>query len=138
MLSFRSPFIEALPGDPLTDVRPRQVYGALWSKAPPTPVAAPRLVTYSREVAEELGLTEAEPGAIVCRVAPTFVRFGNFELCTSRGDVKLLKALADYVITGFFPELGPPSKQTYAAFFREVARRTAKLIAHWQAVGFVH
>ncbi|MDY7228145.1 protein adenylyltransferase SelO [Hyalangium rubrum] len=84
------------------------------------------------------GNPQAEPGAIVCRVAPTFLRFGNFELCTSRGDVKLLKQLADYTVTHFFPELGAPSKETYAAFYREVARRTARLIAHWQAVGFVH
>jgi uncharacterized protein YdiU (UPF0061 family) len=84
------------------------------------------------------GNPEPEPGAIVCRVAPTFLRFGNFELCTSRGDVALLKQLADYTLTHFFPELGTPGKETYAAFFHEVARRTAKLIAHWQAVGFVH
>ncbi len=84
------------------------------------------------------GHPEAEPGAIVCRVAPSFLRFGNFELCTSRGDVALLKRLADYTVTQFFPELGAPSKDTYAAFFNEVARRTARLIAHWQAVGFVH
>jgi uncharacterized protein YdiU (UPF0061 family) len=84
------------------------------------------------------GHPEAEPGAIVCRVAPSFLRFGNFELCTSRGDVGLLKQLADYTLKHFFPELGEPSKETYSAFFREVARRTARLIAHWQAVGFVH
>jgi uncharacterized protein YdiU (UPF0061 family) len=84
------------------------------------------------------GHPEAEPGAIVCRVAPSFLRFGNFELCTSRDDVALLKQLADYTVTQFFPELGKPSKETYAAFFNEVARRTARLIAHWQAVGFVH
>jgi uncharacterized protein YdiU (UPF0061 family) len=84
------------------------------------------------------GNPEAEPGAIVCRVAPSFLRFGNFELCTSRNDVALLRRLADYTVTQFFPELGQPSKETYAAFFHEVARRTARLIAHWQAVGFVH
>ncbi|WNG26487.1 YdiU family protein [Cystobacter fuscus] len=84
------------------------------------------------------GNPEAEPGAIVCRVSPTFLRFGNFELCASRGDVGLLKTLADYTLKNFYPELGAPSKDTYAAFFLEVARRTARLIAHWQAVGFVH
>jgi uncharacterized protein YdiU (UPF0061 family) len=84
------------------------------------------------------GNPEPEPGAIVCRVAPSFLRFGNFELCTSREDVALLTRLADYTVTQFFSELGKPSKETYAAFFHEVARRTARLIAHWQAVGFVH
>ncbi len=84
------------------------------------------------------GNPQAEPGAIVCRVAPTFLRFGNFELCTSRDDLALLKLLADDTVKRFFPELGAPAKETYAAFYREVARRTAQLIAHWQAVGFVH
>jgi uncharacterized protein YdiU (UPF0061 family) len=263
MPQFHSRFLESTPGDPLTDRRPRQVHGALWSKVQPTPVSAPRLMAWSPEVARMLGLDEAtlqsaeavqvlagnalwpgmvpyaanygghqfghwagqlgdgraivlgelvapdgtrhelqlkgagptpysrradgravlrssireflcseamhhlgvpttralslvatgdtvirdmfydgnpeaEPGAIVCRVAPSFLRFGNFELCTSRGDVALLKQLADYTVTHFFAELGAPSKETYAAFYREVARRTARLIAHWQAVGFVH
>ncbi len=56
------------------------------------------------------GNPEAEPGAIVCRVAPSFLRFGNFELCTSREDLELLKQLADYTLTHFFPELGTPSR----------------------------
>ena len=38
------------------------------------------------------GHPEAEPGAIVCRVAPTFLRFGNFELLHQPGDVALLEA----------------------------------------------
>ncbi|HEX8440873.1 protein adenylyltransferase SelO [Archangium sp.] len=99
------------------------------------------LVATGDEVIRDMfydGHPEAEPGAIVCRVAPSFLRFGNFELCTSRGDVGLLKTLADYTLKHFYPELGEPSKATYAAFYREVARRTARLIAHWQAVGFVH
>ena len=32
------------------------------------------------------GNDEPEPGAIVCRVAPTFIRFGHFELFASRGE----------------------------------------------------
>jgi uncharacterized protein YdiU (UPF0061 family) len=99
------------------------------------------LVTTGDSVIRDMfydGHPEAEPGAIVCRVAPSFLRFGNFELCTSRGDVALLKQLADYTVTEFFPVLGKPSRDTYAAFFSEVARRTAQLIAHWHSVGFVH
>lgn len=41
------------------------------------------------------GNAEYEKGAIVCRVAPTFIRFGNFELFASRQDTKNLKLLAD-------------------------------------------
>ncbi|HEY0880990.1 MAG TPA: protein adenylyltransferase SelO family protein, partial [Archangium sp.] len=84
------------------------------------------------------GRPELEPGAIVCRVAPTFIRFGNFELPTSRDDVTLLKQLTDFTLTHFFPHLGAPSKESYAQLLREVAERTARLMAHWQAVGFVH
>lgn len=253
----------ALPGDPSDDPRPRQVLGALWSKVAPTPVAEPRLVAHSPEVAELLGLSpetlqseafvamlagnrlpdgavpyaanygghqfghwagqlgdgraislgelrapsgasyelqlkgagrtpysrrgdgravlrssvreflcsEAmhhlgvpttralalvrtgeevvrdmfydgrpayEPGAIVCRVAPSFVRFGSFELLASRKESALLRQLADYTLTRFYPELGPPTPESIRDMYFEVAERTARLVAHWQAVGFVH
>jgi uncharacterized protein YdiU (UPF0061 family) len=84
------------------------------------------------------GRPEAEPGAIVCRVAPTFLRFGNYELPSSRGDEVLLRTLVDFTLRHFFAELGAPGPAAYAALLREVAARTARLIAHWQAVGFVH
>jgi len=260
---FTRRLLDALPGDPRTDTEPRQVHGALWSRVQPTPVAAPRLLAFSRPLARELGLDEAllqdpgtaqvlggnttwpgmdpyaanygghqfgnwagqlgdgraivlgelvrpdgrtaevqlkgagptaysrradgravlrssvreflcseamhwlgvpttralslvatgddvvrdmfydghpeaEPGAIVCRVAESFLRFGNFELPASRGETGLLRQLTDFALTQFFPELGPPSPQAYAALLGEVARRTARLIAHWQAIGFVH
>ncbi len=256
--TFTSRFLDSLPGDPLADNAPRQVRGALWSKALPTPVAAPRLLAYSREVAAQLGLTEEgvrdpafvsvlagntappgvtpfaanygghqfghwagqlgdgraiglgelagfelqlkgagptpysrrgdgravlrssireflcseamhhlgvpttralslvltgervvrdmfydghpepEPGAIVCRVAPSFLRFGNFELCTSREDVPLLRRLGEFTLKNYFPHLGAPSKESFAQLLIEVAQRTALLMAQWQAVGFVH
>ena len=84
------------------------------------------------------GNPQAEPGAIVCRVAPTFVRFGNFEILAANHEHEALKQLADYVITMHFPELGAPSPATYAAWFEEVCRRTAVLMADWMRVGFVH
>ncbi len=260
--TFGSRFVDALPGDPRSDASPRQVEGALWSPAPPTPVAAPRLCAHSADLAAELGLTAAmaspeaaavlggnalwpgmrpyaanygghqfghwagqlgdgraiglgeltapdgrvhelqlkgagptpysrrgdgravlrssireflcseamhhlgvpttralslvatgdvvvrdmfydgnpmaEPGAIVCRVAPSFLRFGNFELPASRGDVALLRTLVGFTLANWFPEFGPPSKAACAAWLCEVAERTARLVAHWMAVGFVH
>ena len=84
------------------------------------------------------GNPKAEPGAIVCRVAPSFTRFGNFQILTARGDVVLLKKLADYTIRTDFPHLGEPSPDVYIAWFTEVCRRTAEMIVHWQRVGFVH
>jgi uncharacterized protein YdiU (UPF0061 family) len=79
-----------------------------------------------------------EPGAVVCRVAPSFVRFGNFEIHASRGENELLQRLVDYVITQHFAELGAPSARVYARWFEEVCRRTGVMLAHWMRVGFVH
>ncbi len=84
------------------------------------------------------GHPRPEPGAIVCRVAPTFLRFGNYEIFAAREEVDVLKKLVDYTITTFFPELGPPSPTAIVGWFREVVRRTAELVASWMAVGFVH
>jgi uncharacterized protein YdiU (UPF0061 family) len=84
------------------------------------------------------GNADYEKGAIVSRVAPTFIRFGNFELFAARKDVKNLKQLTDYTIKHFYPELGKPSKETYIKFFKEVANRTLEMIINWQRVGFVH
>ncbi|GGW54171.1 uncharacterized protein YdiU (UPF0061 family) [Winogradskyella epiphytica] len=79
-----------------------------------------------------------EKGAVVCRVAPTFIRFGNFELFAARKDLANLRKLTNYTIKHFYPELGEPSKETYIQFFKEVTNRTLEMIIHWQRVGFVH
>ena len=79
-----------------------------------------------------------EKGAIVCRVAPSFLRFGNYEIFAARNDVKNLKILVDYTVKNHCPHLGSPSKETYLAFFKEVAAKTLETIVHWQRVGFVH
>jgi uncharacterized protein YdiU (UPF0061 family) len=84
------------------------------------------------------GNPQPEPGAVVCRVAPSFVRFGNFQILYAQQELEVLRALADYVLRMHFPELGEPSPATYAKWFEEVARRTGDLIARWMAVGFVH
>ncbi|WP_246073337.1 protein adenylyltransferase SelO [Formosa sediminum] len=84
------------------------------------------------------GNPEYEKGAVVCRVAPSFLRFGSFEIFAAREDVKTLRTLTDYTIKHFYPELGPPSKNTHLAFFKAVSERTLKLIIDWQRVGFVH
>ncbi len=303
-LRFDNRFVRELPGDPDSDTRPRQVYGALHSPVTPTPVPAPRLIAYSSEMAAELGISaadvmspafaqvfggntlldgmqpyaasygghqfghwagqlgdgraitlgetvdaagarlelqlkgagptpysrnadgravlrssvreflcseamhhlgvpttralslvatgehvirdmfydghpRAEPGAIVCRVAPSFIRFGNFELPASRGDVALLNQLIDFTIRRDFPELiaashggrGAPAHDVSggarglltppndaaagldslggggptaidgavrAEWFGQVCERTARMIADWMRVGFVH
>ncbi|MBA2279975.1 MAG: YdiU family protein [Acidimicrobiia bacterium] len=81
------------------------------------------------------GNPEPEPGAVVCRVAPSFTRFGTFQLPASRGDTDLLRQLVDVTIRTDFPHLEPGDT---AALFREVCERTADLVVHWMRVGFVH
>jgi uncharacterized protein YdiU (UPF0061 family) len=277
-LRFDNSFVRALPADPEAGPRVRQVHGALYSRVDPTPVAAPRLLAHSREVAALLGIDETdiaspafarvfggnalldgmepyaanygghqfgrwagqlgdgraitlgetvnakgerwelqlkgagltpysrtadgravlrssireflcseamhhlgvpttralclvatgedvvrdmfydgnprrEPGAIVCRVAPSFIRFGNFELPASRGDEPLLQQLVDFTIRRDFPELiagaeqgrraaagadAPLDEAVRAGWFGQVCERTARMIAHWMRVGFVH
>lgn len=262
-LSFDNRFTRELPADPETENYRRQVLQACYSRVQPTPVAQPQLVAYTREVARELGLTDAacesaeftqifsgnrllsgmdpyatcygghqfgnwagqlgdgrainlgeivnhhgqrwvlqlkgagptpysrsadglavlrssvreflcseavhhlgvpttralsltvtgeqvirdmfydghpkaEPGAVVCRVAPSFLRFGNFQIFAVRGEIGVLQQLVDYCIRTDFPHLGEPSRAVYLAWFEEVCRRTARMIVHWLRVGFVH
>ena len=262
-LRFDNAFLRELPGDPEAGPRLRQVEGALWSSVEPAPVAAPRLLAHSREMAARIGFSEeevaspefarvfggnallpgmqpfaanygghqfghwagqlgdgraitlgevvnaagerwelqlkgagptpysrsadgravlrssireflcseamhhlgvpttralclvgtgeavvrdmfydghprAEPGAIVCRASPSFIRFGTFELPYSRGDTALLRRLADFCIRRDFPHLRGKGEALYADWFAEVCARTATMVAHWMRVGFVH
>lgn len=84
------------------------------------------------------GHPREEPGAVICRIAPNFIRFGNFEIFAARNDLATLQQLTDYTIRTFFPQLGNPGKDSYIGLFREVCHSTAKLIVDWLRVGFVH
>jgi uncharacterized protein YdiU (UPF0061 family) len=266
-LRFDNAFVRELPGDPDEGTSRRQVHGALYSRVMPTPVVAPKILAYAREVAAILGIDESdiatpqfaqvfagnallpgmepyaanygghqfgqwagqlgdgraitlgesinprgerwelqlkgagatpyartadgravlrssireflcseamhhlgipttralclvatgelverdmfydgrpalEPGAIVCRVAPSFIRFGNFELPSARGDTALLEKLVEFTIRRDFPHLDTSAdverSALRAAWFAEVCERTATMIAHWMRVGFVH
>ncbi|KAI8818936.1 uncharacterized protein EV422DRAFT_559109 [Fimicolochytrium jonesii] len=79
-----------------------------------------------------------ETGAVVLRLAPTWVRFGNFEIFIARGDVENMKRLADWVIKNHYPECDALTNTKYSQWLREVVRRTAIMIAGWQSVGFCH
>lgn len=261
-LRFDNFSLRALPGDPSDDVRRRQVHNAMYSQAAPTPVSAPYVVAWSKEMAELLGLDERhvessafaqvfsgnallegmvptaarygghqfgswagqlgdgraislgeavardgqrwelqlkgagptpysrmgdgravlrssvreflcseamhylgvpttralslvgtgdlierdilysgdpklEPGAIVCRAAPTFLRFGSYELPARRGETDLLRTLVEYTIDQYYSPLKGRADR-YTAFYNEVCQRSAALVAHWQRVGFVH
>ncbi|MFN8696135.1 MAG: protein adenylyltransferase SelO [Burkholderiales bacterium] len=265
MLNFDNRLLRELPGDPDTTNVTRQVRGAVWSRVAPTPVAAPKLLAYSREMVDALGLDETaiasppmvnalagnavllgsepfatvygghqfgnwagqlgdgraiylgevigrdqkrwelqlkgagptpysrradgravlrssireflcseamhhlgvpttralslvatgdavvrdmfydgnpehEPGAIVCRVAPSFTRFGHFEIHAARNDVALLNQLIDFTIARDFAEASYPQAriERIGAWFTDIAERTALMVAHWMRVGFVH
>ena len=84
------------------------------------------------------GHPQDEHGAIVCRVARSFLRFGSFEIFAARHDHENLRKLADFTISNYFPDLGSPAPETYVTWLKEIARRTAKLMVNWMRVGFVH
>ena len=99
------------------------------------------LVTTGDKVLRDVlynGNAAYEDGAVVCRVAPSFIRFGNFQLFAARKDIKNLKTLADYTIQYFYPEITVSGKEKYLQFYQEVVNRTVEMVLHWQRVGFVH
>ena len=104
------------------------------------------LVTTGDDVVRDMlydGNPAPEPGAIVCRVAPSFTRFGTFELPAAMGETDLLRSLVDYTLEHDFPHLGVPSsdeqrRDRLVELFAEVSQRTAVLMLEWMRVGFVH
>ncbi len=78
-----------------------------------------------------------ETAAVVTRLAPSFVRFGSFEYFYWTEQHDALSQLADFVIDRFYPD-ARASAQPYLALLEQVARRTARLVAQWQGVGFCH
>ncbi|KAG6472953.1 protein adenylyltransferase SelO-like [Zingiber officinale] len=121
------------------------------------------LVTTGKLVNRDMfydGNSKDEPGAIVCRVAQSFLRFGSYQIHASRGkeDLEIVRTLADYTIGQHFPHIEIMNKSDdlsfkvggvgssvvdltsnkYAAWSVEVAERTASLVASWQGVGFTH
>ena len=103
------------------------------------------LVTTGEQVMRDMlydGHPQYEPGAIVCRVSPSFIRFGNFQIFSARNEVDELRQLADFTIRHHFAHLldayAQGSPQLYSAWFTEVCQLTVTMIVHWMRVGFVH
>jgi len=82
------------------------------------------------------GRAAYEPGAIVTRVAPSFLRFGNFEMLAARQDNEQLQKLVDWTISQFYPQLSGENK--IIDWFKEIVAKTASLMVEWLRVGFVH
>ena len=116
---------------------------AMFHLGVPTTRALSLVATGEQVVRDMLydGHPAPEPGAVVCRVAPSFTRFGHFEILAARGETDLLRRLVDFTIRAEFPQLTnaeAPSESTYVAWFAEVSRRTVEMIVGWMRVGFVH
>ena len=86
---------------------------------------------------DEVYRERIEPGAMLTRLAPSHVRFGNFEVFYYRNQFDPIHTLADFVIQHHYPELWNETDR-YALWLETVVERTALLIAQWQAVGFCH
>ena len=112
------------------------------------------------------GDVRRERASVITRLAPTFIRFGSFEVCKTRdprtgasgpcvGRVEVIRQLMDYVASSFYPDIdaqysagggegggsggrvgGKAARDV--AVYGEVVRRTARMIAAWQCVGFIH
>lgn len=97
------------------------------------------LVTTGEQVLRDMfydGNPEYEPGAIVMRVSPSFLRFGNYEMPAARKELDNLKKLVNWTIDRFYPHITGDDK--IIQWFREVMIRTATLMVEWMRVGFVH
>lgn len=84
------------------------------------------------------GNAKPEKGAVVMRTAPTFLRFGHFQLLTAQEEIDTLKQLADDTITHYFPEIAVDEPQSYHQLFKQITQKTIEMIVGWYRVGFTH
>lgn len=99
------------------------------------------LVTTGEMVLRDImydGNSKLEPGAVVCRVAPSFIRFGSFQIHTLRGDKETLEILLDHTVSNHFKNHSIKDDDSIIIWCKEIAKSTAEMIAHWMRVGFVH
>ena len=99
------------------------------------------LVTTGEDVVRDVlynGNPAPEPGAIVCRVAPSFLRFGSFQIHSMNGDKETLRTLVEYTIKHHFPEYSSEDDDDLIQWLTQVGQETARMISEWMRVGFVH
>ncbi len=80
---------------------------------------------------------EIETAAVVTRTAPSFIRFGHFEHFCHHDQHGALRRLMDHVIDAHLPACRD-ARHPAVALLECVSRRTAELMAQWQAIGFCH
>jgi len=99
------------------------------------------LVETNRQVLRDVlynGNPAYEKGAVVCRVSPSFIRFGSFELFASRSDTDNLKKLVVFSAAKLNLNLSFETKEDYLTFFEHILHSTLDMVLQWQRVGFVH
>ena len=99
------------------------------------------LVTTGEEVVRDImydGRPVPEPGAIVCRVSESFIRFGSFQIHSMMGDISTLRILVDNTVRQHFLNHSSDSDDGLVNWLKEIGKNTALTIAHWMRVGFVH
>ena len=99
------------------------------------------MVTTGEDVVRDVlynGNPAPEPGAIVCRVAESFIRFGSFQIHAITGDIETLRSLVEYTVKHHFPEHNIETDESIIEWLKQIADETALMIAHWMRVGFVH
>lgn len=80
---------------------------------------------------------EIEKAAIVLRASESFLRFGHFQYYSHKKNQAELRELLEFTIQSYYPEFSDHINR-YTLFFQSVVKRTAKLFAGWQSVGFAH
>ena len=99
------------------------------------------LVTTGEEVIRDIlynGNPAPEPGAVVCRVAPSFLRFGSFQIHSMMGDYATLSKLVEHTVSHHFPNHNVSDDGGLVKWLQHIAEQTALMVAHWMRVGFVH
>jgi serine/tyrosine/threonine adenylyltransferase len=86
---------------------------------------------------EKVAREKWESGAIVLRLAPSWIRFGSFEYFFHTNKHKELESLADFLMAESFAHL-IGTEDSYLSMYGEIVRRTAYLMAQWQSLGFNH
>jgi uncharacterized protein YdiU (UPF0061 family) len=76
--------------------------------------------------------------AVVLRLAQSWLRIGSLEILAYSGELDLLRQLVDYVIKEYFTKIDPEAPDKYLTFLADVVELTARLMAHWQSIGFTH
>ena len=79
----------------------------------------------------------ALPGGILTRVASSHIRVGTFEYFASRQDTTSVELLCQHIIERHYPRAANASNPILALLTSAIDSQ-AKLVASWQAIGFIH